>query len=199
MSEAQRRPGDPPPAVIEACRRGDRNALESVLRAQAPDLERLIARMVGPNADVEDLVQETMIQAVRAFPKYRGEASIRTWLARIAVNNVRMHYRRPERKRKVSLELVGPEPIADREAAPDSTTDKRRRLERLFHHLEAVGPKKRLAFVLTVIEGRSIDEAAALMGASKSATKSRVYWARRNLLSRARKDPLLRDLLGEQS
>lgn len=197
VSEPVRRPGDPEPQVVEACRRGDPVALDAVFRQQLPDLERLIARLVGPNADVEDLVQQTLIQAIKAFPRYRGEASIRTWLARIAVNNVRMHFRRPERRRKVSLELVPFEPI-DHGAAPDRTADRRVRLARLFHHLDAISAKKRIAFALTVLEGHSIEEVAALMGATRAATKSRVFWARKELLRRARRDPLLRDLLGPE-
>src|SRR5690349_18280885 len=99
-----------PPELIEACRRGERAALERVLRAHATDLTRFLTRMVGPGADVDDLLQTTMIAAVGAFPRFRGEASVRTWITRIAVNVVREHLRRPERTRKVSLELVPEEP-----------------------------------------------------------------------------------------
>ena len=199
MSQPQPRPGDPSPETIEACRRGDPRALDEVFRAQSPALERLLARLIGPGADLEDMLQQTFISAIRAFPRYRGEASIRTWLARIAVNEVRQHLRRPAQKRRVALELVPDEPRA-LDDAPDRQADHRQQLARLFHHLDAIGAKKRIAFVLTVIDGRSIEEAAALMGATPSATKSRVYWARRALLQRARRDPLLRDLLtGEEA
>ncbi len=151
-------------------------------------------RLVGPSADLEDLLQSTFVAAINAFPRYRGEASIRTWLARIAVNEVRQHYRRPAQRRRAPLELV-PDEEPDHTEPLDKTTDQRRRLERLFEHLDVIAPKKRIAFVLTVLDGRSMEEAAALMGASVSATKSRVYWARRELLAKARRDPVLKDLL----
>jgi RNA polymerase sigma-70 factor (ECF subfamily) len=191
------RPGDPEPAVIEACRRGDREALELVLRQQTPALERLLARLVGPSADLEDLLQNTLIAAVQSFPRFRGEASVRSWMARIAVNVVRQHWRVPEKRRKVKLGLVPADEGADNAPAIDEVADKRERLVRLFHHLESIGPKKRLAFVLHVFEGLSLEEVAALTGASKSATKSRVFWARRALLAKARKDPALRDMVEE--
>jgi RNA polymerase sigma-70 factor (ECF subfamily) len=198
VSHPQVRAGDPAPAVIEACRRGDRNALDQVLRSQAPAIERLLFRMLGPDAELEDLLQTTLIAAVHSFPRYRGEASVRTWLARIAVNVVRQHLRRPERHRRVALELV---PTAHIDCAPDldRTVDHRRRLARMFHHLAAIGAKKRIAFALHVFEGYPIDEVAALTGATQVATKSRIFWARRALLARARRDPALRDLLaGEE-
>jgi RNA polymerase sigma-70 factor (ECF subfamily) len=183
------------PELVDACRRGDRGALETVLRAHARDLERLLVRLVGPGPDHEDLLQLTMIAAVSAFPRFRGEASVRTWLARIAVNVVREHIRRPERTRRVALELV-PETAAD-EPAADLTLDGRRRLERLYHHLGKLPAKQRIAFVLHVFDGRPLDEVAALMNAGLAATKSRVFLARRALVARARKDPALRDLLTE--
>jgi len=199
LSDPKPRPGDPAPEVIAACRRGDPRALDEVFRAQSPALERLITRLIGPGADLEDMLQQTFLSAMQAFPKYRGEASVRTWLARIAVNAVRQHLRRPAQKRRVALELVPDEPTPDN-LAPDRLADRHHRLERLFHHLDAIGTKKRIAFALTVIDGRSIDEVAALTGATPSATKSRVYWARRALLQRARRDPVLRDLLeGEEA
>jgi len=197
MTKPEQRPGDPAPEVIDACRRGDHQALESVLKANAPVVERLLVRMIGPGADLEDLLQTTMIAVVQAFPRYRGEASVRTWMTRIAVNVVRQHLRRPYERRRVSLELVPAEPV-DGAPAADRVADHRAKLERLFHHLDAIGAKKRLAFALHVFEGHPLDEVAALMGASKSATKSRVFWARRELLARARKDSVLRTLLADE-
>ena len=184
---------EPNLAEIDACRRGDRRALEAVFSRESPMLERQIARLVGPGADVEDLLQVTLVEAIGAFPRYRGEASVRTWLARIAVHVVHRHLRSPERRRQTSLELLAN--VADRAPVADEIADSRRKVERVYHHLDAIGPMKRIAFILHVLEGRSIAEVAALVGASKMATKSRVFWARKSLLARARKDPQLVDLL----
>jgi RNA polymerase sigma-70 factor (ECF subfamily) len=184
--------------LLAACRRGDRQALDRVLREHLPAVEQVLARLAGPTADLEDLVQTTLVAAVTAFPRFRGEASIKTWLTRIAVHVFHEYLRRPERKRKVSLEVLagGTTPI-DRSPPPDEVVDQRRRLERLYHHLDAIGAKKRIAFILHVIEGRPVDEVAAIARASVVATKSRIFWARRELLARVRKDPSLRDVVEE--
>jgi RNA polymerase sigma-70 factor (ECF subfamily) len=182
--------------VVAACCRGDRAALDAVFRAEAPVLERLIVRLVGPHADVEDLLQSTLMAAVRAFPSYRGEASVRTWLARIAVRITFNHLKRPERRRRVSLELVSSdgEPV-DRAPMPDRHAHDRRILARIYQHLESVDVNKRVAFTLHVIDGRPIWEVAALMSASETATKSRVFFARRALLAKLRRDPMVRDFI----
>jgi RNA polymerase sigma-70 factor (ECF subfamily) len=186
-------------ATLEACRRGDREALGRVLRERAPMLARLITRLCGPAADVEDLLQITMIAAVRALPRFRGEATLDTWLQRIAINAVRSHVRRERPASRVSLEVLrdasdapDPRPSAER------VVDDRRRLERLHHHLAAIGADKRVAYLLHVVEGLAVEEIAALMGAGRFATKSRIYWAGRALRARAKQDPLLRDLLAEK-
>jgi RNA polymerase sigma-70 factor (ECF subfamily) len=183
-----------PVALVEACRRGERRAIELVLRPLLPALERLLARLVRDPADVDDLMQSTLTAAIVAFPRFRGDASVKTWLLRIAALRVQDHWRSPSRVRRVALELVD-EPAAEGRAAEQA--DARRRLARVYDHLAAIAPKKRLAFVLHVIDGRSIEEVAEVMDATVFATRSRVLWGRRALMARLRRDPLVADLAEE--
>lgn len=189
MSEAQ----------IAKCRRGNRDALEQVFRAHAPALHRLILRLVGNPHEVEDLLQATFLAAITAFKRFRGEASVHTWLSRIAVNIVHQHWRSPARRRRVPLTLVPAEPGDDAAGLGriDRVLDARRQLARVHEHLARIAPKKRIAFVLHVIDGRPVDEVAALTGASISATRSRIFWARRALKAKVARDPALSSLLTE--
>ncbi|MBW2457022.1 MAG: RNA polymerase sigma factor [Deltaproteobacteria bacterium] len=181
---------------IDACRRGDRRALDALFRAEAPALERLITRQLGPVPEVEDLLQSTLLAAIDAFPRYRGEASVRTWLARIAIHLVCGHLRRPQRRLRPKLELVrAVEAEGSGPPGPERIAAGRQLVERLYRHLDTIGAKKRIAFILHVLEGRPIREVAALVGATQTATKSRVFFARRELLGRVRKDPEMGELL----
>jgi RNA polymerase sigma-70 factor, ECF subfamily len=181
-------------STIEACRRRERQALDTVLRAHLPALERLLGRILGNTADVEDVLQDTLEAAVRGFASYGGKAPISSWLARIAVRSAYRHLRRPERRRRVALELVaGNEPVQESEGI-EETLAGGRTLERIYRHLAGVSPKNRIAFVLHVVEGYSVEEVAALMGATRAATKSRVFLARRRLVRCAKRDPALREL-----
>lgn len=154
-------------------------------------------RLTGRRLDVEDLLQNTFVAAIRAFPQFRGEASVRSWLTRIGIAVFYDHLRRPER-RVVQLELVSSTPDEASEAGPERRAEARRGVERLALHLAAIAPKKRVAFLLHVVDGHPMEEVAALMNASRTATKSRVFWARRELLRRAKRDPLLRDWIMEE-
>jgi RNA polymerase sigma-70 factor (ECF subfamily) len=194
-------PADPV-ELIDACRRGDRAAIEAVLRPLLPALERLLVRLVANAADAEDLIQTTVAAAIVAFPRFRGESTVKTWLCRIATYQVREHWRSPSRRRRAALELVPDDDRSGPHTAPlaiagraDAQLDARRRLDRLYHHLASISAAKRIAFVLHVIDGRPMEEVAAIMDASLPATKSRVLWARRAVMAKAKKDPLLADLV----
>jgi RNA polymerase sigma-70 factor (ECF subfamily) len=182
---------------VADCRAGDRNAMAELFREHAPMLERLLCRLVGERADVEDLLQETFVQAIQAFPRFRGEASVKTWLYRIAVHVAQHHFRQPHRRRTVSLTVL---PGGEEIPAPTtitSTMERRQHADLLYAYLNKLKPKQRVAFVLHVIEEKSMIEVAALMGATVTATKSRVFWARKRLLARVQKDPVLSALLQE--
>lgn len=182
---------------VEACRRGDRRALEAVFMTHAPYLERLLGRVAGSALEVEDLLQSTFLAAIGAFPRFRGEAQVRTWLARIAVRTAQDRLRSAAHRRRADVPDFEDRLDGQPSMGAETRIDTQRRLERLNEHLSAVGPKKRVAFVLHVFEGLPIEEVAALMGASLTATKSRIFWARRELLRRAQRDPLLRELVLE--
>lgn len=198
MPAPERPSSEPGPELVAGCVSGDRAAQEAVLRAQAPALENLFLRLTGRRSDVEDLLQNTFVAAIRAFPRFRGEASVKSWLTRIAIAVFYDHLRRPERRiARLTLVASDAEPLD--EPGPERRAEARRSLERLALHLGAIAPKKRLAFLLHVVDGHPLEEVAALMNASQTATKSRVFWARRELLRRARRDPSLREWMGGKS
>jgi RNA polymerase sigma-70 factor (ECF subfamily) len=186
-----------PDSLIDGCRRGERAALAQLFRAEAPYLERVLSRIVGSSSDLEDLLQLTLEAAIHAFPSFRGEASVRTWLTRIAVRTAMRHLRSPAIKRRVSFEVIegGQSDIST--SRPQHEAEARARLRLLNAHLDQLDPKQRTAFVLFQVEGRSMEEVAALMDTNLSTTKSRVMWARRKLFARLSKDPAARTWLAE--
>lgn len=184
QTEADRR-------FADACRAGNRIALDRFVREHMRLVERVLGRLVGPTPDLEDLVQITFVEAMRSFPAYRGEASLASWVTRIAVHVAWHHLRRGVR-RFVSLELLPAESeTAALQPAPDGALDSRRTAARLHELLDRIKPKKRIAFLLFVVEGYSVEEIAALTGASRTAVKSRLFFARRELQAMVKNDPVL--------
>src|SRR5689334_12663936 len=179
---------EPDAETLAACRLSDPSALGRVLESHSPALERLLFRVLGPDEAVEDVLQGTFEAAIQAFPRFRGEASVKTWLSRIAVRLCQEHFRKRARRKRAALTLA----LAEEPAATADTElayQQQLRLQRVYAHLADIDVKKRMALLLHIIEGHSIAEVAALTGASETATKSRIFWARRELLSRAARDP----------
>jgi RNA polymerase sigma factor (sigma-70 family) len=186
--------GEDESALIARCRAGDREAMGALLARHAAQIERLIVSMVGSGPDAEDILQQSFIAAIGAFPRFRGEAKTSTWLSRIAVHVAIDFLRKPQRH--VALDPAELESPQRTTPAPDDVAAAREEVTRLRTLLDQLTPVRRVAFVLHAIEGHSIEEVAALMGATRMATKSRIFWARRALLASARRDPWLRSRFG---
>jgi RNA polymerase sigma-70 factor (ECF subfamily) len=180
MAPLSQRTNEPSEQTLTRCRAGDGQAIEELFRAHAPQVERVLGRLVGPVADLEDLTQTVFLEAISALSRFRGEASFKTWLLSIAAH-VGQHYLRAGKvRRHVPLDLV-PEDELRGEVTHDRRLDERRLALELHQLLDRIAPKKRIALLLYVVEGHSVEEVAALMGASQTATRSRVFFARREL------------------
>jgi len=170
-------------AVIAAARQGDGAAFAHLFRRHADAVRTRITRLVGPVAERDDLVQKVFIAFHRALPSYRGDARLSTFLHRIAVN-MAYDYLRGRRDRTDGQDLHDAEALAERlSPALEDQVAARTNLARMFALLERLSPKKRIAFILVAVEGCSLAEAAALIGATEDTVKQRVLHARRHLLA----------------
>jgi len=158
-------------------------------------VERVISRLVGATPDLEDLVQSTFVHTMRAIRRYRGEASFKTWITSIAVHVAQHHLRSGRVRRHEPLGLVPEASVASPAPALEARIDERRLSARLHALLDRIPARQRVALLLFTIEGRSVEEVAALMGASQSTTRSRVFFARRALRAAIAADPDLVELM----
>jgi len=184
--------------LLEACRAGEAQALDRFYRTHVDRVTGVIGRLVGTTPDLEDLVQATFVEAFGSLARFRGESSLSTWVIRIGVH-VAIHHLRRGVRRPVPLEVLPDrdEPVDPRTPA-DHDLDARRVARRMDRLLNCISPKRRVALVLYVVEGYSVDEVAALTGTTRAAAKSRIWLARRQLLKLVRRDPLLRAVTPRQ-
>lgn len=171
------------------CATGDRAAQrELFLKTRAP-VHRTLYRLLGSNQDIEDLLQETFLAAFRSIQSYGGRASLVTWCCSIASNVALSHLRRRRLPPTDVVDIESPAPGADRQLRA------RIAVARLYRALDRIDPVQRVAFVLAVVDGRSMAEVAELTGASISAVKTQIWRARKTLDKRAAADPLLREYI----
>src|SRR5215208_3024936 len=74
--------------LIELCQRGDAAAFQELFRRHRTDVARLVHRMLGPSAELEDVLQEVFLQVHRSIRDFKGNSLFSTWLYRVTVNVV---------------------------------------------------------------------------------------------------------------
>jgi RNA polymerase sigma-70 factor (ECF subfamily) len=154
-------------------------------------VERMILKLVGSTPDLEDLVQTTFVEAIRTISRYRGEASFKTWITSVAVHVAQHHLRAGRLRRYAPIEIVPEERLAVPAPDIEAQLDERRLSQRLHGLLDRIPPRQRIALVLFTIDGRPVEEVAALTGASQVTTRSRVFLGRRALRALIKADPEL--------
>ena len=159
---------------------GDMKAFEELYQRHNRRVYSLCLRMTGNVVEAEDLAQEVFIQLFRKIGSFRGESAFTTWLHRLTVNQVLMHFR----KRGVRLEQTTEEgevpvqivkgtenpnamPVVDRIA-----------LDKAIAQLPS-GYK--MVFTLHDIEGHEHEEIARMLGCSVGTSKSQLHKARMKL------------------
>ncbi len=186
--------------LIERCKAGDGLAFQEVFRTHRSDVARLVQRMTGRPADLEDIVQEVFLQVYRSIKDFRGQSRFSTWLYRVTVNVVLMQ-RRAARSRPVTHEAPDDAFGPDVRDLPDDQVARARRMSAFYRLLDRLSDKKRAVFVLHELEGLSPSEIAKVVGAPVLTVRTRLFYARRELLALLREEPSLavvaRDLLHE--
>jgi len=166
--------------LAQAGARGDMEAFEALYERHYRRVYSLCLRMVANPTEAEDLTQEVFIQLFRKLGSFRGESAFTTWLHRLTVNHVLMHFR----KRGVRLEQTTEEgemhdvvqagserpqamPVVDRIALDKAIAE--------------LPPGYRSVFVLHDVEGYEHEEIGRLLGVSVGTSKSQLHKARMRL------------------
>jgi RNA polymerase sigma-70 factor (ECF subfamily) len=168
--------------VIARAQKGDAEAFAVIFDAHKTRVYSLCFRMTNNTAEAEDLAQEAFMQVFRKLATFRGDSAFSTWLYRITVNTVLMHFRRKSLQR-VSLD----EPYRNHENADTVRREygsKDGRLESSLSRLaltQAISELPqgyRAIFLLHEVEGYQHREIAELLGCSVGTSKSQLHKAK---------------------
>ncbi|MFN2510529.1 MAG: RNA polymerase sigma factor [Pyrinomonadaceae bacterium] len=177
---------------IERLKRGDAAAFEILVAERSGEIYGLLYRFTENTEEARDLTQETFLRAFQSIEHFRGDADLRTWLYRIAINQARNRWRWWRRRRRdstVSLDSNderGNKPLkgtlpTDRGNTPEQATLAHERERVLRAALLTLGGAYREAVILRDIEGLSYEEVAATLGISIGTVKSRLARGRSEL------------------
>lgn len=177
----------PDAVLVENIASGDLESLGVLYDRHGDDVRRVLNRIGLNGADIDDVLQFTFLQVIRAAPKFDRNFSVRSWLIGIAFMMTRRHRRSLRRSaRRLSAwvnNLTRPTP-----ETPDQTFAVREAERRVIDAYERLSPKRREAFVLVAVEGSSGEEAAAALGIPLNTLWTRLHHARQELRAKLDED-----------
>lgn len=161
--------------LCERARGGCELAFSTLFHRYYSALHAFVFRLCLDAAGAEDIVQEAFIKAARSLPVFRGEASFRNWLYRIAMNTTRDWQRSMIRQEQASEELA----LQAGDAQAERTAD----FGPVHEALAALSDEMRHAVVLVYYEGLNHAQAAKILGCAETTVSWRIFRARRQLKS----------------
>lgn len=165
--------------VVRRAKAGDLAAFEQLMRQHERLVWRVAIRVLGNEADAEDVAQEVFLRLHRSLQQFDESQAFAPWLYRMTVNLCLDHRRRLSRH---SLEpLDGHEELGSGSAGPEETLSREERKQALQAGLATLPAKERAALVLRDIEGLSTEQVAEALGSSATTVRSQISTARTKL------------------
>jgi RNA polymerase sigma factor (sigma-70 family) len=179
---------------------GDTAATGQLLKALAPSMIRAAQQLLGStHADLDDVVQQSLIGLVQALPAFRGECSVHHFASRIVARTAvatrrRGHLRMERQDDSVDVDTL--------ERSPDSNTDRvdaERRRELVRGLMSTLPEEQAETMALRIVLGFSLEEVASATGVPLNTVRSRVRLAKTALKRRIEADPTLLEALEVES
>lgn len=161
-------------ALVDRAARGDRWAADLLYRRHAPDVFRVATLLLGKTTDVDDVVQDAFVKALRQLDSLRDPSSFGGWVVRIAANLSRSRLRRRGLFRRLGLDRGEEDVSLSSLALPDLDPEQRAELARVGRWVRALPADARVAWTLRRVEGWPLAEIAETVGVSLATIKRRV-------------------------
>jgi RNA polymerase sigma-70 factor (ECF subfamily) len=177
--------GIPDAELVRRARGRDEAAIRSIMQANNRSLYRLARGILRNDGEAEDVVQETYVRAFTRLDDFRGDSSLATWLARIAINEALGRLRR--QWPSVDLNTLAPgvleaQIIQFPHSAPSEDPEKsmaQRQIQHVVEHaIDELPDAFRIVFITRVIEGMNVEETADILGLKPETVKTRLHRAR---------------------
>ena len=176
---------------IERLRAGDTVAFNRLVDERSSEIFSLLYRLTDDAEEARDLTQETFLRVFQSIGRFRGEADLKTWIYRIAINQARNRWRWWRRRRRDSTfsldapDVHGERPLSSRLRSgandPEQDALAHEREVALCDALQSLGRSYRETVILRDVEGLSYDEIASALEISIGTVKSRLARGRLEL------------------
>jgi RNA polymerase sigma-70 factor (ECF subfamily) len=164
---------------------------EFVFREYAPRIYHLARRLLGNDADAEDVTQDVLLQVVRKLHTFRGDSALPTWLHRVTLNAALAHREKRANRQKhenatgdeATLEGTNDPPgnVKLPRTSPAAIALQGEQRELIDRAIKRLPDQFRDVYVLADVEGLQNSDVADMLGLSVSAVKSRLHRARQRM------------------
>jgi RNA polymerase sigma-70 factor (ECF subfamily) len=169
--------GDLDRELVARFQAGERLAFDQIVRRHQKGVWRICRRYLRADADAADVTQQVFVRAFKALDQFRGAASVRSWLYRIAIHASLSWIR--DHRREQATELAEDALVAD--AVAPGAIDRDRDSVRLRNAVAELPPKQRLVLELRVFDDLSFKEVAELADCSENTAKVNFHYAVKRL------------------
>src|ERR1700704_6117059 len=171
--------------LVRRARARDEAAIRAIMQSNNRRLYRIARGILRNDSEAEDVVQETYVRAFTHLQDFRGDSSLATWLARIAMNEAlgRLRRQRPG----VEWTSLPPGtleaqviqfPHSANSEDPEKSMAQRQIQHVVEHAIDELPDAFRIVFITRVIEGMNVEETAEILGLKQETVKTRLHRAR---------------------
>ncbi|MBN2717373.1 MAG: sigma-70 family RNA polymerase sigma factor [Deltaproteobacteria bacterium] len=180
-------------AFIEGAKRGDEHATRKILQTASGRIRKTAKYLCAGDAERDDLVQNTLIEVVRALPGFKGDSSVEYWIDRITVFTASKYIDKAVRRRRIEERVWF---AGEQQKMPDANLDEAWLRERFRLLLGEIKPAMRSPLVLHYLHGYTVDEIADLMQLKRNTVRGRLRTALKQMRTKVRNDDLLSQWIG---
>lgn len=174
-------------STIERCKKGDKDAFRTIVMDFQQMIFRLAIKIICDEAEAEDIVQETFINAWLSIKSFNNKSSLKTWLYRITCNKCYDRLRQMKNKETMTDSIENMENIQyDNDMENDISNKELCRLISLY--TKDMPPMHKLVFTLKDMEDLPSDEICKITGITSLQLKSNLYFARKFIRNKFQKE-----------
>lgn len=175
--------------LVARARQKDSWALEALYRRHVHRVTGVVAKLLRHGADIEDVVQDTFVDAFEELAALRAPEHVGRWIVGIAVHKAHRRFRKRKLLRTLGLDRSIDDERLVNQLARDAGQDVRVEVAAIDAALDTMAADERLCFVLRHLEGYSLEEAATLAGVSLATVKRKLAKAE-SAVARVREEEL---------
>lgn len=164
-------------SLIERYKNGDKTALEKLIKSNYKKVEGYILKLTCNKSLAEDILQDTLVSAIKSIDKFEPKAEFSTWLITIASNKYK-DYLRKHKETEILLDI-----LPSSYSVEDEIINKDE-YERVLRVLKAMPSDKRNVFILKHYYGYSYDEIANMTGCPIGTVRSRLHYGIKEIVSK---------------